>query len=447
MTTEIEYKGFWKTPEDNDWMISGILKLSENGVILTTIGVLHKKYTEHENIPVLLGKTEAGHVTLFDCSLVFLRYGNINHEVLKAQYCIIGEIFNKIEDAKFSTVSFRFQHIESWAGIHGFVSNFYPVKKNIRQRKYIIDYKQPNEIQLYKDETKKIVLYFSVRQSFAGKHNHKAELTEKIFYNIILKKELSLLDLMDKIYSLKTFHTLAISNPSKICEINFFNKSNDLGLKFYSHEILKAESDSNVFDSSMAIPLNLIKETSQTIYSLWFNKSDILSPVYQLYYNTVYSNERYWRTDFLNLIFALETMHRRLNTALLIDTASYENILNKIKGVLSKKESELIIPRMAYLNHYSLRKRLNEISLEFDFLFTQFSEKRKDFIEKVINTRNYYVHFDESLKDKAIQEKKLPYFNHILKSLLEIYLMKELGISKDNLSLYAKRRKSGFHFL
>jgi hypothetical protein len=189
----------------------------------------------------------------------------------------------------------------------------------------------------------------------------------------------------------------------------------------------------------MLFSLKDIRESIKPILKSWFRKENILEPVYELYYDILYNEKRYGKTEFLNLIFAIETLHRRTRNNEIVKSDDFEIIVDKIKSALSTKEQKLFLEKLKYINHLSLRSRLKNLFDEFSYLFEESGTNRKVFINSVVDTRNYYVHFDQRLKDKIITSHELNYYNLLLKMLLDTSILSDIGFSKEeNLKLIKK---------
>ena len=68
---------------------------------------------------------------------------------------------------------------------------------------------------------------------------------------------------------------------------------------------------------------------------------------------------------------------------------------------------------------------------------------KKDFPEVVAKTRNYYIHYDESLKEhnRILSVEELGIYNGVLFFVLEYYLLKELGFSMDGKEIREKLKE------
>ncbi len=148
--------------------------------------------------------------------------------------------------------------------------------------------------------------------------------------------------------------------------------------------------------------------------------------------------------QFLSLIMALEVYHRRLIGNEDISTEEHEERVKQILNNTPDKYREWLKEKLKYSNEPSLRKRIKEI---YDMLknigyVTDLIPKKKDFVDDVVNTRNYFVHYDQSLKNKALKGTKLYRLIQKLKVLVEICLLKEIGFLDTGIdNIYRQNRK------
>ena len=68
---------------------------------------------------------------------------------------------------------------------------------------------------------------------------------------------------------------------------------------------------------------------------------------------------------------------------------------------------------------------------------------RDDFPSVIAHTRNYYVHYDESIKQKEriLEEYELSIYNRALFKMLEYYILIELGFSENDAKITDKLRE------
>lgn len=138
---------------------------------------------------------------------------------------------------------------------------------------------------------------------------------------------------------------------------------------------------------------------------------------------------------FLNLVQALETYHSR------IVTNNLTKFRNRIDTVILKnrpeewKEEDRKFLLANSRKFITLESHLADLLLsEFQYRFDTGNIEYYDFPNVIALTRNYYIHYDESIKNKGrvLSEEELSIYNRCLFGVLEYYLMKEIGFSDTN---------------
>ena len=68
---------------------------------------------------------------------------------------------------------------------------------------------------------------------------------------------------------------------------------------------------------------------------------------------------------------------------------------------------------------------------------------RTEFPSIIARSRNYYIHYDEEIKDKnrVLSEEELEFYNRSLLKILEYYILLELGFPLDNINITEKLSK------
>lgn len=135
---------------------------------------------------------------------------------------------------------------------------------------------------------------------------------------------------------------------------------------------------------------------------------------------------------FLNLIQAVETLHARFFYG--------NNKDDYVKSVHSRFDQH---PQFDFIKDLLLSNgqdnekcrqiylisRINDLLLnDYDPLFWSYYRKGSTFAQQVIDTRNYYTHYDEAKKEKALSGDYLIEAIFVLRLLLELYICRFLGI-------------------
>ena len=144
---------------------------------------------------------------------------------------------------------------------------------------------------------------------------------------------------------------------------------------------------------------DLPKAIETGVLCRWFELRESLEPIVRNY-ERVYSESVHSVTAlFLNLMQALELIHKRFvhNGP---EDSEYMKLNKRLRHLLSAE---------------------NECPVSFDFLGA------KDVAELLAETRNYYTHYNSEKRDIAIMIELIPSVNWNLKGLCEYYLMRILG--------------------
>ena len=209
-------------------------------------------------------------------------------------------------------------------------------------------------------------------------------------------------------------------------------------------DIPKSHKPLHPFD--MLFTFKDISNSFESFLRNWFEKEDLLEPVYNLYFGTLYNPRMYLEHRFLSLIQAIESFHQRTYGGEYSSDEDYkvvyDALVNSIPEGVRSGLKDRLKEYLKYGNEFSLRKRLKEIFDKNQEILDGHIGNKKAFIEKVVDTRNYQTHHDEELKERAASGEDLYRLIQKLKMLLEICLLTELGFTSEKIkALFFKEYK------
>lgn len=181
-----------------------------------------------------------------------------------------------------------------------------------------------------------------------------------------------------------------------------------------------------------------IKSEFENILNRWFEKEEDLKAIISLHLNKFESY--YIESKFLTSIQALEIFHRRFYGGNILDRQIYNQASDKIKEFISEElEGEVrdfFLAKFKHGNEYNLGKRLreliNKLSQDSKLYIIGKSERRTSFLQKLIETRNYLTHYDDSGKTTILKHPYVKYFAVIRMNIILVFvLLKELGIDEE----------------
>jgi hypothetical protein len=133
---------------------------------------------------------------------------------------------------------------------------------------------------------------------------------------------------------------------------------------------------------------------------------------------------------------ALEAYHRRTTPAVDLTEDEHEKRMESILRAVPERHRTWLEEKLRYSNELNLRKRIKHIldghPQTVDSVVGS-GKDRTNFVKKVIDTRNYRTHFDESLEGRAARGKELHRINEKLKELIEMCLLAEIGFEDDEI--------------
>ena len=179
------------------------------------------------------------------------------------------------------------------------------------------------------------------------------------------------------------------------------------------------------------IPYKYIEgELGQCILQ-WYDIKDKLKPIIN-YFIDICDINYYEPITFIKAIQALETFSRRI----LVNCKDDENVHNKrveyiISSINNQEYREWLEKRLEFSNEPSLSNRIAYILKETKFILNINEKRRKSLIKKLVDTRNYYTHFDESKKDKIMNGEEIIWSTNYIIILLKVLVMNELGIDRE----------------
>jgi hypothetical protein len=138
---------------------------------------------------------------------------------------------------------------------------------------------------------------------------------------------------------------------------------------------------------------------------------------------------------FLNLCHVLEAYHRIKNDETYMQPEKYEELLGVIIQAIPQEHKEYIRQRLQYGNELMLRKRFKQM---YDLLPVKIQERigeRKNFCDKIVNTRNYLTHYDKNIKSLALSYGEMIQYEAMMITICKTLFLLEAGINSETINL------------
>jgi hypothetical protein len=446
MRIEEEYKktGYFWLPEKEGNKIPGILSIDNGGRIeLEIVGHFNesiKSLIDDDDLSRIIGHVEKdGLVTLNDCFYTKknFSFGGISKSTVLVNRVLSGAAWGNNEAVTFNTFSFSVDCLDEWVGISGI-----NVDNDWGSGTATISYNPPEEIAIVLDNGMKLEICFAYTPP--GFPNlTEAKVTQRAYFRLEsegLRDISDFISIAFKITNLMCFamdENVAIKNVSAISsEIQHdgtHGKTYPVPISIYYQSIPFSEKLPKKSQHEMLFNFGAIKTNTQQVFNNWLNAYEYLSPALGLYFSAKDGAQKYLDGKFLALAQGLETYHRRTSSETLMDKESFESLVAEILKGCPEEHLDWLKGRLMHGNEINLGKRIKKIIEPFkDHLGT--SNERSKLLRKIVDTRNYLTHFNETLHDESAQGRDLWVLCMKMEVIFNLHFLKVLGFTDEEIN-------------
>lgn len=430
---DFEIKGTWWLPDNADRKIPGTLRfLPKTAISLELHGSLHfSKSSELLILEILHGQSSEGkEITLYDC------FETNNTEIssnIVVNHVFIGKWFHEPEDIKFPFVRVSYEHLEEWLGGIRF-------ERKLARRPFSVKHNPPQALTV---KLPSIGARLTLNYTFSAKSEmiHSAELSHTDCFELRPRKQQNYRWYIDNLHTLHVFLVLLIGGIIRVRTVTGFgDMTGNVGRRIIREEIeihaVPVEMKPDKVDTwDMIFKLPVLRDNIQNYLDKWFAEFELLAPVYDLFLPIMSRHSRYHETIFLNLTQVIEAFHRRIYGNLYLDDKDYQPIyellVKTIPGSIPKGLRSSLKSKLSFGNEISLRSSFNKLlkGAIWDECLSHFIKDKNDFIGTVVDTRNYYVHYDKKLVNLYLKPRDgLYHCNELLTLILFVLLYQHIGI-------------------
>lgn len=449
MIEKFECKGVWWLPDNPKKQILGMLRfVPGEGAVLDLMGsFVELKSTDVSFEPeVVLGTSSIGKkITLHKCfeTKECCSTSGFPTSSFYANIVFIGWHFTKPENLKFKSFFVNYPYFEEWSKIGVFSHRWESEEKS---KKYEMKYELPEPVEAKINNSK---ISFDHDLNIIYDLLREVNLKHTTFIKIEPEDELHFEEYQSILYYLQNFLSLATrraiyplsikATAEQYKHVSTFStgKVHHPPIEIFYNVIDKVDLSEKLNHYSMLFTFEDISGQFETYLQNWFDKAELLKPVYDIFFGTLYKPSMYLEVQFLSLIQAVESYHRRRFGGKYLSDDDYKEVcdtlVNAIPDSVEGGLKDSLKSRIGYGNEFSLRTRLRRLfdSDGYREILSEFAENRNAFIGEVVDTRNYLTHY-EGIEKAAIGEELDPFIRK-LKILLEICLLTELGFSTEEI--------------
>lgn len=222
-------------------------------------------------------------------------------------------------------------------------------------------------------------------------------------------------------------------------------------LQLIYHQIGKHDHP-DAHPALMLLPYELVKADFPQMVDSWFARSKQAILAANVFFGSHSLQSPAVNVKLLAAAQAAESYHRSLGTGLYMDQGAYDAAIHEfvthMPAAIQGDHRVSLKNRLKYGNEHSLRKRLGE-------LFNRLPENVQvaiatdvaKFIGRVVDTRNYYTHYDHASEANAFEPKASFLAAERLRILVAANLLHDLGVKDDNLLAVLQRSQDFAHWM
>ncbi len=258
--------------------------------------------------------------------------------------------------------------------------------------------------------------------------------------------------------SFRLLLSFLVGEPVNLISVKLCTKKRRMnskpGKKVYRNHVdvcipfVKSEKTRKLYPPDILIPYPYVRKRFKQVLNNWYKKTGEMRTACQLLFGVLVQKSIPIDFQFLALIQAIESYHRAKGGGKYLSGDSYapirEALTKAIPNCVSTDHRAALKSRIKYGNEYSLRKRINLILNSIHHTFRQkIIINDPKFVDKVVSTRNYLTHRDDSDKSNVIDFREMVRASDRLKVLLMVLILNELGLDFGSLE---KAFSSNFRF-
>ena len=250
---------------------------------------------------------------------------------------------------------------------------------------------------------------------------------------------------LDVIFKFRMLLSLLVGEPVNIISIRLCTRLQKLPslepkpyrdyLDLFLRQVGK-KRDKELLPPEIPFTYPAIKKDLRLVMNSWYRNADRMRTVYGLHFGVRVNRGIPVEFQFLSLLQALESYHREKGRDKYMSDTRYlplrDMLVNGIPSNVAPDFRAALKSKIRFGNEYSLRKRL-ELTIRSvpEAIVDLFTSGDKFFVTRVVATRNYLTHRDESQKQDVMDFKGMFNASESLALLITYLLLSECGLRHE----------------
>lgn len=421
------YYGLWWLIGNEQRRINGTLHFDSQGKsILHTLDHFEnddiKRFNDFPNYKCIIGiasSIESGNdysFKLFDVFQTRRTTQVLDKNRYTSELTLIGSVDSNDNSDRFNYLMLSSPRFEKWVEPTGFKKND-PVTNEV-EFGFKYTYLQPTPIKLYENEKLESYLFFRAKIDYRSRR--EILLKEIPFINFKYKQAIDITVALQMKTNIERLFSILWEESSFFNAFDLKSIANN-DFRVYGVEVPE------IVSLKTGISFNDFLSKAEIIFENWFLLHEELNLLISTFFSAFSSKITTLEDRFLSYCFSLEVYHR-------IRIKNKEPLKDSDKRMYEKAQSEIksgdaLSWFKTILNKdKDIRFGIRLTSLLENSFSSNKINNQQEFISKVVSTRNYHVHLDNSLENQIFNNEELIEANQILSSLMIELLKKEIKL-------------------
>lgn len=431
-----EYSGIWWLPSNSEDQVAGTLKFSnKSGFSLELIGSFNNfnvaSFYQEEKYPIILGTVTNKLITLYNCyqKNYQISFPGLTTQILGAKLAFIGHHFNNEEEIRFKKIEVDFTYLKDLSPlIPDFNVEDVPDKLKPNYTVYNQGFAILNNIKASVTKGDIYIKQFINREN----ENQKINIIKCALIEVSLKQPFTLDQILSEyINPLQNFITFISNQPNFIEKLYASLDDCPTKIEIVISNLNYIDKKKIINKNNFLLVLEDIEQDFSLIMQKWFNFYDECFDIINLYFSTIYNSNLYLENEFLSLVQALESFHRRILDKGSSYTESHKLRLNAIIESAPIEYKDWLRDKLLFSHEPTLVDRLNETINLTKKTVDPLIIDVNNFVKNVKTIRNYLTHYNDPSQADLLKDYDIFRINQVLNFTIKTFLLVQLGCTAE----------------
>lgn len=460
-----EYEGYWWRSDDDGRKVAGRLSFSQREIRLNLLGAFEDLQPgpisdQFRDQARLLGLTGDGKAITTERNLTLgqkLGFPGFSAETYAPHLVLVGAHYESDEEVRFDEISIRLSDLDTWAVTSGFACQLHSDEQGVSVTKLDVSYTPPEDVEISLDDTTSLAIAWAWSFSGVKPVTTEAHVHQRVSMRLRFTEPAPIQRCLEYVVVLRNFLSLAVGRPIRVLSVKgFHNPPPDADSDPFTTlppqrlevEILyrlvgiPEPPRRDLFPDEMLFTLADARPRLEAILRAWFERQAILQPVFSRYFYLVHSEQMPREIEFESYVRAIETYHRRSSKKTDLPRDDHRARIDAILSSAPADHRDWLQGKLHFSNELTLAQRLHATLERCPLVARRVAgepDQQEVFVRKVRDTRNYDVHLDPTIADRAASGPLLVTLIYQLRALVEMTLLLETGFECDDVDRILNR--------